>query len=81
MTATITNMLEFRAKRDFARRSDEWVRDRITIVQGQITGWDNPTMQAAYFGMSFPNGFDPDNHPEDNLELLTREAQTRGLEL
>ena len=79
MTAKITSMLAFRAKRDLARRSDDWVRDRIIIVKGQLNGWDNPNMQAAYFDMSFPYGFDPDNHPEDNLHLLEAEAERRGL--
>lgn len=51
--------------------------DRLTVLQRYEDGWDSPTMGAALAPLAFPNGRDPDNHPEDNLERVRAALSSR----
>lgn len=79
MTNNVTDITEYRNRKVLTELSDQRLKDRITLVQGQIKGWDNPRLQAFYEPMAFPNGYDPARHPEDNIELLEAEYARRNL--
>jgi hypothetical protein len=79
MTTNVTDISEYRDRKVVQGLSDQRLKDRITLVQGQLKGWDNPRLQAFYEPMAFPEGFDPVQHPEDNIQLLEEEYARRNL--
>jgi hypothetical protein len=82
MTAVVTDINEYRRKKEgkniFASWTDDMVRARYKLLVAINEGWDeltddsNPLVRA-----SFPNGFDPVNHPGENLEAVAAEQLRR----
>ncbi len=90
MTATITDINEYRTRKygmdevDRTLYFKSWTNDRIQkqyelleyIRQGldPLTDMDTPAVRLA-----FPSGFDPANHPEDNIDTVYAEGVRRGV--
>ena len=77
MNAIITNMLEERAKRAFEGWSRAQLEDRAHVLVQYEEGWDNPALGETLRNIAFPRGFDPVQHPEDNIDLLHAELGRR----
>ncbi len=74
----VVDIKAYRDRKTLARMSTTQLQDRILLVRAhQEDGWASPQLQAAMMPITFPNGFDPTNHPEDNLELLEEEYVSR----
>lgn len=89
MTATITNIAEFRNGRatDEAARivyfsdwSDERLIKRRTLLNFIAQGYTEGTDPAnPLYTMSFPNGYDPAEHLSENIEAVQAEGVRRGV--
>lgn len=83
MTATVTNLDEYRASKIdtqeyFQFHEDSDILRRIQILEWhRDDGWASPG--SAEHGMVFRKGYDPINHPEDNMNVVLREARRRGI--
>lgn len=58
--------------------SDFLVDQRVTVLRQYADGWDNPAFGEMMRPQAFPNGFDPDLHPEDDLEFMVAEQERRA---
>lgn len=82
---TVTNMSEFistRANKAFEKWSDARLQTRYTMLKYAEDGNTDITDTTQVIPrQSFPNGYDPDHHPEDNREAILAEATRRGVTL
>lgn len=83
--ATITDLTEYRLSKKaeaFSEWSDSRVKARVGLLQviakSGLSAFGD-TGPKSMFALAFPNGFDPLNHPEDNLKAVTVEGVRRGV--
>jgi hypothetical protein len=84
--AIITDLAQFRARKQgptgtpLRSWSDAKLQSRYKVLwyieQGFVALKTGPL--AA---IQWPDGFDPENHPGENIELVRAEAETRGVTL
>jgi hypothetical protein len=87
MDAVITDINEYRTRKTGATNIEyfsDWPDDhlitRLELLQFIEDGHDFLIdMSQAVPRMSFPNGFNPAEHPEDNIEMVRGEAARRGV--
>lgn len=89
MDAVITDINEYRATKQqrevtnsgyFSNWPDDHLITRLELLQFIEEGHDFLIdMSQAVPRMTFPNGFDPAEHPEDNIEMVRSEAARRGV--
>lgn len=62
----------------FQFHEDSDIQRRITVLTWAIEDdWAAPgTFEHS---LIFPRGYDPDNHPEDSLDVVLAEAARRGI--
>jgi hypothetical protein len=90
--AIVTDINEYRAKkaglgpmthidpRYFVDWSDDRIRTRYTLLKHIAAGLtdihttDHPLVRSA-----FPEGYNPELHPEDNMKLVYEEGVRRGV--
>ena len=90
MTAVVTDINEYRRNKSrgsdaggtFEAWSDEMVVARVKLLRFIAMGWDELTDGGnAMVRSAFPDGYDPYNHPGENLDKVLAEAKRRGLDL
>lgn len=85
MTAIISNISDYQrpkvTEKTFKFWSDNRFRTRVELLeQIKLRGIEYfGSQQEALLQSCFPNGFDPRNHPEDNLEVVLAEGARRGV--
>jgi hypothetical protein len=84
--AIITDINEYRAAKvgttntAFVDWSDERITSRHKMLYFIAAGHTDLTdMSAAAVRMTFPNGFDPENHLDDNIDAVYAEGVRRGV--
>ena len=87
MTAIITNMADYREK----KRGTQDISILRTLTDAQVSAniGVSKLIDSGVINLEeipeglrndlYPNGYDPENHPEDNYALLVEEAQRRGV--
>lgn len=89
MTAIVTDLDEYRARKmqdaavsvALSGLTDRQVTTRIVVMDKVLKGdIVLDTVPSFVYDNIFPKGYDPANHPEDNLAALRNEATRRGLE-
>jgi len=81
MTATITDIEEFRAEKNaqhFTKWSDDRLVKRHKLLFHIASGYPGLTT-GPLAEMSFKGGFDPDNHPTENIKMVAGELARRGV--
>lgn len=87
MTAIITDMAEFKARKrgavipELETLTDRQVTTRAEIMRLVLAGDIDPSTLPEFAAGLFPEGYDPENHPRDNYDLLVAEAGRRGVML
>lgn len=87
MDAVITNITEFRNKKDgatnidyFSSWSDKRLTTRRTLLQYIAAGHlDLVDPSEPMVRMVFPNGYNPEGDPGDNLAAVDAECERRGV--
>lgn len=87
MDAIITDINEYRRRKNgathidaFAKYSDRSIQTRHRMLKFIEEGHTELTdTSQAVPRMSFPNGFDPENHAEDNINAVYAEGVRRGV--
>jgi len=89
MTAIITDINEYKARKGigeaaqvdyFSGWSDKSIKARHKMLGFIEKGFTELIdMSQPVPRMSFPNGFDPENHPEDNINAVRAEGVRRGV--
>lgn len=85
MTAIISNIDDYRkapvTDATFRNWTDNRFRTRMTLLeQIELKGIEAlGDMGHSIVKVCFPNGFDPANHPEDNIDLVRAEGVRRGV--
>jgi len=81
--AIITDMAIYREKKlgkTLPHLTDEQVKTRYSLVKQIESGADFSDATASrLMKVVFPNGYDPNNHPEDNGNVLWAEGIRRGV--
>lgn len=77
--AIVTHMSEYRQRKgvaEFSTWTDHKVETRHELLRmvAKHGGAEDPQLSFV-----FPNGFDPENHAEDNIELVFQEGVRRGV--
>ena len=87
MTATVTNINEYKAKKDgtnnidyFSKWSDWRLSTRQVLLSYVVAGHtDLIDPKAPMVNQLFPGGYDPENNPGDNLAAVRAECERRGV--
>lgn len=83
--AIVTDLAEYRARKEgspLQSYSDAKLQTRYTVLEHVENGADYLTRQDnALSRMQWPRGFDPERHPEDNIDAVRLEAAKRGVTL
>lgn len=90
MTAIITDINEYRTNKQMASALgavyySDWTDERLktryelllSIEENGIEAMGNPEHQM--YRLTFPAGYNPEIHPEDNLDMIFEEGQRRGV--
>lgn len=81
MTAKITDIRTYRARTQPSQLED-WSTDRLTKRMRMLQTIENghPELtEGPLAAMSFPDGYDPDTHPGENLFTVSEELVRRGV--
>lgn len=83
--AIITDINEYRKSKEgsvLSKWSDTKLKTRYALLK-QIEDGANYLTDSSHplVVRAFPNGFDPENHPEENIGLVREEAVHRGVTL
>lgn len=88
MTAKITDINEYRARKNgdertysnLARLTDNQVRTRLEVLRlVEQQGLNLETAPVYLVNNLFPEGYDRENHREDDYATLLKEAERRGV--
>lgn len=85
MTAIITSIKEYIQRKERQDRTEYfkgWSDHRLGTRHDLLRHIEGGQIELAYGEMShlvFPNGFDPNAHPEDDIEVIEAEMKRRGV--
>lgn len=87
MTAIVTDINEYRERKNGVSNIDYFSTwsDRSILARYKLLGFiengstDLIDMSKPIPRMSFPDGFDPENHPGENIKAVYAEGVRRGV--
>lgn len=85
MTAEVIDMAEYRLRKvDTTKLFEGWTSDRLekhfrVLKHIENGNTDVIDMRYSMVRVLFPTGFDPEANPHDNIALVRREGERRGV--
>lgn len=80
MTSNVTDIKPYQDRKVLERMGDDRIRSRYNFLHSvRDMGPDYDPNKDGQIKDLFPRGFDPENHPEDNIDAIFAEGVRRGV--